>query len=85
WRLLTDLDMPAEGQELLASALEHQQREGVLFYNHELFSLPDGSMDERRRSTGQWLVPVKNPMQWWSQWCDPFLQRADNLTSAPER
>jgi len=85
WRLLADLAMPEACGELLASALEHQQREGVLFYNHELFSLPDGSKDEFRRLTGQWLVPVKNPMQWWSQWCDPFLQRADNLTSAPER
>ena len=18
-------------------------------------------------------VPVKNPIQWWSQWCDPYM------------
>lgn len=85
WRLFTDLGLHPERVSLLEGALGHQQREGVLFYNHELFSLPDGSEDAEGRPTGHPLVPVKNPMQWWSQWCDPFLQRVDNLSSAPER
>ncbi|HEY3273669.1 MAG TPA: hypothetical protein VGJ92_07910 [Methanocella sp.] len=48
---------------LLASNLRHQMEEGFLFYNHELFS----GDDDR--------VPVKNPVQWWSQWVDPYLNR----------
>jgi hypothetical protein len=48
---------------LLASNLRHQMEEGFVFYNHELFS----GDDDR--------VPVKNPVQWWSQWVDPYLDR----------
>ena len=48
---------------LLASNLRHQMEEGFVFYNNELFS----GDDDR--------VPVKNPVQWWSQWVDPYLDR----------
>jgi hypothetical protein len=48
---------------LLASNLRHQMEEGFVFYNAELFS------DDHD------LVPVKNPVQWWSQWVDPYLGR----------
>jgi hypothetical protein len=47
---------------LLKSNLEHQMNEGFLFYNSELFSPDNGAM-----------VPVKNPVQFWSQWVDPYL------------
>jgi len=47
---------------LLRSNLNHQLNEGFLFYNSELFSPDNGAM-----------VPVKNPVQFWSQWVDPFL------------
>jgi glycogen debranching enzyme len=47
---------------LLRSNLEHQMNEGFVFYNGELFSPDNGA-----------LVPVKNPVQFWSQWMDPFL------------
>ncbi|MBE0517058.1 MAG: hypothetical protein IBX41_06680 [Methanophagales archaeon] len=47
---------------LLRSNLEHQMKEGFLFYTSELFSPDNGA-----------LVPVKNPVQFWSQWVDPFL------------
>ncbi|WP_456486777.1 hypothetical protein [Candidatus Alkanophaga liquidiphilum] len=49
-------------REILRSNLEHQNEEGFVFYNAELFS-PDGGR----------LTPVKNPVQLWSQWTDPFL------------
>jgi hypothetical protein len=49
---------------LLASNLRHQMEEGFVFYNQELFS----GDDDR--------VPVKNPVQWWSQWVDPYLDRS---------
>ncbi len=48
---------------LLRSNLEHQMNEGFVFYNSELFSPDNGEM-----------TPVKNPVQFWSQWVDPFLE-----------
>ncbi|MCW3140725.1 MAG: hypothetical protein N2V72_00880 [Methanophagales archaeon] len=47
---------------ILKSNLEHQMKEGFVFYNSELFS-PDNEE----------MVPVKNPVQFWSQWVDPYL------------
>jgi len=37
--------------------------EGFIFYHSELFSPDNGAM-----------TPVKNPVQFWSQWVDPFLE-----------
>ena len=45
-------------KEIIRSNLDHQMKEGFLFYNSELFSQDDG------------IVPVKNPVQFWSQWVD---------------
>ncbi len=47
---------------LLRGNLEHQMNEGFVFYNSELFSSNKGKM-----------VPVKNPVQFWSQWVDPYI------------
>jgi glycogen debranching enzyme len=49
-------------KQILISNLEHQMNESAIFYNSELFS----TGEER-------LIPMKNPVQWWSQWCDPYL------------
>ncbi len=62
-RLLDLVGDTATVEGLLASNLRHQMEEGFVFYNHELFS----GDDDR--------VPVKNPVQWWSQWVDPYLGR----------
>lgn len=62
-RLLTLTGDGATISGLLASNLRHQMEEGFVFYNQELFS----GDDDR--------VPVKNPVQWWSQWVDPYLDR----------
>jgi len=48
---------------ILKSNLEHQMNEGFVFYNSELFSPDNGA-----------VVPVKNPVQFWSQWVDPYLE-----------
>jgi len=72
-RLLQDLGDAETVRALRESNLEHQQREGVLFYSHELFSLMPPGNGPHRLEAGHHLVPVKNPMQWWSQWCDPFF------------
>jgi len=47
---------------ILRSNLEHQMNEGFVFYNSELFS-----PDKRE------MVPVKNPVQFWSQWVDAYI------------
>jgi len=47
---------------ILRSNLEHQMNESFVFYNSELFS-PDNRE----------MVPVKNPVQFWSQWVDPYI------------
>ncbi len=49
-------------QGLLQSNLAHQMDESFVFYNSELFSPDNGD-----------LTPVKNPIQFWSQWVDPYL------------
>ncbi|MEK6923834.1 MAG: hypothetical protein AABW54_01180 [Candidatus Micrarchaeota archaeon] len=50
-------------REVLESNLRHQQEEGAVFYNHELFAVEESK-----------LIPVKNPVQLWSQWVDPYLR-----------
>ena len=62
-RLLRLTGDTATAEALLASNLRHQMEEGFVFYNQELFSCDDD------------LVPVKDPVQWWSQWVDPYLER----------
>jgi hypothetical protein len=47
--------------EILRSNLSHQMDEGFLFYAAELFSPEE---DE--------IIPVKNPIQFWSGWVDPY-------------
>lgn len=61
-------------EDLLAAQLDHQMDEGVVFYVHEILSLPEGGNPHAVPGTCRQPVPVKNPMQWWSQWCDPFLE-----------
>jgi glycogen debranching enzyme len=63
-RLLRYAGAPEKGtvEGLLRSNLNHQMNEGFVFYNSELFSPDSGAM-----------VPVKNPIQFWSQWVDPYI------------
>jgi glycogen debranching enzyme len=64
-RLLRYAGAPEKGtvEGLLRSNLNHQMNEGFVFYNSELFSPDNGAM-----------LPVKNPIQFWSQWVDPYLE-----------
>jgi len=48
--------------------------EGAIFYNHELFSRPVGNNPYQNMYTSMNPVPVKNPLQFWSQCCDAFIQ-----------
>jgi glycogen debranching enzyme len=57
-----------EERGILRRNLEHQMKEGFVFYNSELFSPDNGEM-----------VPVKNPIQFWSQWVDPYINHTPHF------
>jgi glycogen debranching enzyme len=62
----------SRAKELLESNLEHQMEEGAIFYNHELFALPEGP-NPSPCATSYSPVPVRNPAQFWSQWVQPYF------------
>ena len=66
-------------RELLISNLEHQMNEGAIYYNNELFSLPEGKNPEPHYPTSNYPVPVKNQIQYWSQWCDIYIENRNLL------
>ncbi len=72
-RLLRMLGQEATIRDLLETNLAHQMDEAVVFYNNEILSLAEGHNPSPEPATADNPVPVKNPMQWWSQWCDAFL------------
>ncbi|MFH1106532.1 MAG: hypothetical protein V1787_01410 [Candidatus Micrarchaeota archaeon] len=62
----------ARAEEILLAHLGHQMEEGAVFYSHELFSLPEGRNPSPAKSRNL-PVPVKNPAQYFSQWCQPYF------------
>jgi len=60
-------------KEILESNLEHQMEEGAIFYCNELFSLPEGKNPYPTKNSNN-IVPVKNPIQLWSHFCDDYLK-----------
>lgn len=72
-RLLLLLGHESTARDLAVNALDHQMTEGVAFYNHELFSRPCGNNPTPDPVTCNNPVPVKNPIQFWSQWCDCII------------
>ncbi|MFH0971476.1 MAG: amylo-alpha-1,6-glucosidase [Candidatus Micrarchaeota archaeon] len=71
FKLLHRLQDPRT-QEILESNLEHQMEEGAIFFNHELFALPEGPNPAPSQFSYS-PVPVKNPAQFWSQWVQPYF------------
>jgi glycogen debranching enzyme len=61
-------------REILINTLDHQMSEAAIFYNQELFSKPAGNNPRPDERTGENPVPVKNPVQFWSHWCDAFIE-----------
>lgn len=64
---------------VLLNALDHQQAEGAVFYNQELFSLAEGQNPHHPPASASVRgahnpIPVKNPVQYWSQFCDAFIK-----------
>ncbi len=72
-------------RDILLNVLDHQMAEGAVFYNHELLSPPVGNNPEAREATAHNPVPVKNPIQFWSQWCDQMVEVFGNRESACEK
>jgi glycogen debranching enzyme len=60
-------------RQILINTLDHQMSEAAIFYSQELFSRPHGNNPHPDNETSYNPVPVKNPIQFWSQWCDAFL------------
>ena len=62
-----------KANEILESNLWHQMDEGAIFYNSELFSLPEGRNPSPTKTNNE-PVPMKNPIQLWSHFCDAYLE-----------
>lgn len=71
-KLLSRIQDP-RALEILESNLEHQMEEGAVFFNHELFALPEGN-NPYPRPMSYSPVPVRNPAQFWSQWVLPYFE-----------
>ncbi len=73
-KLLRILNEDDTAREILINNLDHQMSECAIFYNQELFSPAFGNNAHPNGTTSQNPVPVKNPIQFWSQWCDAYLE-----------
>jgi len=67
----------AKANEILESNLWHQMDEGAIFYNSELFSLPEGKNPSPTKTNNE-PVPMKNPIQLWSHFCDAYTEKKYN-------
>jgi glycogen debranching enzyme len=73
-KLLRMLNEDDTARDILINNLDHQMSECAIFYNQELFSPAFGNNAHPNGTTSQNPVPVKNPIQFWSQWCDAYLE-----------
>jgi len=61
---------------ILLNNLDHMIAEGAFGYCGEVFSLPVGRSPDGASDNP---IPVKNPAQYWSHWCDPYLDHTRDL------
>jgi len=59
---------------VLVNNLDHMASEGAIGYVSELFSLPVGLNPHESGEYSRNPVPVKNYAQYWSHWCDPYIE-----------
>jgi len=65
---------------ILLNNLDHMISEGAIFYINEIFGHPVG----KNPNPTEWSmnpIPLKNPAQYWSHWCDPYIGRFLFITS----
>jgi hypothetical protein len=66
-----------KAKEILESNLWHQMDEGAIFFCNEFFSLPEGKNPFPTKTSNE-PVPMKNPIQLWSHFCDDYLNYNNN-------
>ncbi|MEM1574108.1 MAG: hypothetical protein QXY96_06510 [Candidatus Methanomethylicaceae archaeon] len=59
---------------ILLNNLDHMISEGVIFYINEIFGHAIGK-NPSPKGLSMNPIPLKNPAQYWSHWCDPYLGR----------
>jgi len=59
---------------VLVNNLDHMISEGAIGYVSELFSLPVGLNPHESGERSRNPVPLKNYAQYWSHWCDPYIE-----------
>jgi len=69
--VMRTLSMETHG--ILINNLDHMLSEGAIGYVNELFSLPVGQNPSPTKDWSFNPVPVKNYAQYWSHWCDPYI------------
>ena len=72
-KYLKIIDEERKVKEILESNLWHQMDEGAIFYCNELFSLPEGRNPSPTKTSNE-PIPMKNPIQLWSHFCDAYLE-----------
>lgn len=75
-KLLDKLNIDVKG--ILLNNLDHMLVEGAFGYCNELFSLPIGKNPFLTFESDN-PIPVKNPAQYWSHWCDPYIEHLNEL------
>ncbi|MEM2424863.1 MAG: hypothetical protein QXK73_06405 [Candidatus Bathyarchaeia archaeon] len=72
--IMRELNMEKEIYGVLISNLDHMVSEGAIGYVNELFSLPTGENPSPAKEYSSNPVPAKNYAQYWSHWCDPYIE-----------
>ncbi|MEM1673379.1 MAG: hypothetical protein QXN24_01700 [Candidatus Bathyarchaeia archaeon] len=72
--VMKELGMEREIYGILINNLDHMVSEGAIGYVNELFSLPIGENPSPTKEYSSNPVPVKNYAQYWSHWCDPYIE-----------
>ncbi|MEM3040244.1 MAG: hypothetical protein QXO54_05515 [Candidatus Methanomethylicaceae archaeon] len=73
-KLLEYMGLEIEIRGILLNNLDHMLSEGALLYSNELFGHPVGRNPNPSEGSMN-LIPLKNPAQYWSHWCDPYINR----------
>lgn len=60
--------------ELLVNTLDQTISESALLYTSEIFGLPVGR-NPNPSEVSMNPIPLGNPAQYWSHWCDPYVDR----------
>lgn len=82
-RIMEALDLEDEITGILLNVLDQTNSEGALTYSSEIYGLAVGrnpNPPQDNSSLNLNVIPLKNPAQYWSHWCDPFVGRIFSIT-----